>query len=50
MVSEAGHHKLFLELAIGIRGKEFIDKRWMEWLEFEASVLQKIELRGDRMH
>ncbi len=50
MVSEAGHYKLFLELAELYFGKEKTRARWQEWLEFEAEALQKLEVRGDRMH
>jgi tRNA-(ms[2]io[6]A)-hydroxylase len=50
MVSEAGHYKLFLDLAIEISGEGFIEKRWQQWIDYEAEVIQKIDLRGDRMH
>jgi tRNA-(ms[2]io[6]A)-hydroxylase len=50
MVSEAGHYKLFLDLAISVSGDEFVEWRWQQWVEYEAEVIQKIELRGDRMH
>lgn len=50
MVSEAGHYKLFLDLAYAIGGKDRTEKRWEEWLTFEADVMKQIELRGDRVH
>jgi tRNA-(ms[2]io[6]A)-hydroxylase len=50
MVSEAGHYKLFLDLAIEVSGEAFIEKRWQQWIDYEAEVISKIELRGDRMH
>jgi tRNA 2-(methylsulfanyl)-N6-isopentenyladenosine37 hydroxylase len=50
MVSEAGHYKLFLELACNIGGKDKVMNRWQEWLTFEAELMKEIELRGDRMH
>ncbi|MBS1618055.1 MAG: tRNA-(ms[2]io[6]A)-hydroxylase [Bacteroidetes bacterium] len=50
MVSEAGHYKLFLDLAISVSGEDFVNKRWQEWLDYEAGVMQNIEVRGDRMH
>lgn len=50
MVSEAGHYKLFLDMACELGSKDAVLKRWDEWLEFEAGVMQEMELRGDRMH
>lgn len=50
MVSEAAHYHLFLDLARKYFGKEKADARWKEYLEFEADVLQNLELRGDRIH
>jgi tRNA 2-(methylsulfanyl)-N6-isopentenyladenosine37 hydroxylase len=51
MVSEAGHYRLFLDLACDLGGdKQKVLQRWDEWLAFEAGVMKEIELRGDRMH
>ncbi|TVR88190.1 MAG: tRNA-(ms[2]io[6]A)-hydroxylase [Saprospirales bacterium] len=50
MVAEAGHYKMFIELARLYGGREQVDKRWKEYLEFEAEMLKELELRGDRMH
>jgi tRNA-(ms[2]io[6]A)-hydroxylase len=50
MVSEAGHYKLFLDLATDISGDKLVTKRWQEWIEYEGEVIGKMELRGDRMH
>lgn len=50
MVSEAGHYKLFLDLATSVMGEDFVTKRWLEWLDYEAGVMERIDLRGDRMH
>ncbi len=50
MVSEAGHFKLFLDMACQFSDKEKTLKRWDEWLEYEAKVMQDIAPRGDRMH
>ncbi|MCW5909303.1 MAG: tRNA-(ms[2]io[6]A)-hydroxylase [Chitinophagales bacterium] len=50
MVSEAGHYRLFLDMACDLSGKEKVMNRWDEWLEYEASIMKKLELRGDRMH
>lgn len=50
MVSEAGHYVLFLDLARTYFGKEKTEKRWKEFLDFEAKIMEKMELRADRMH
>lgn len=50
MVSEAGHYRLFLDMACELGGKEKVLQRWDEWLEFEAGIMKQMELRGDRMH
>lgn len=50
MISEAGHYKLYLDLAIKYIDKEIVMKRWDEILNFETEVLSLIDLRGDRMH
>ena len=41
MVSEAGHYTTFLKFAKQYAGKTDVDKRWKEWLEFEATVIAK---------
>lgn len=50
MVSEAGHYKMFINLAKTYLPEEKVKKRWAEYLEFEAEMLKTIEVRGDRMH
>jgi tRNA-(ms[2]io[6]A)-hydroxylase len=50
MESEAGHYHLFITLAEEYLGKEKVRRRWKQWLQFEASVMEELELRGDRMH
>ena len=50
MISEAGHYVTFIELARKYNDPEIVNKRWQEWLTYEAEVLQNLELRGDRMH
>lgn len=50
MVSEAGHYKMFLEIARYYVDSDIVDKRWNECLEFEANILANIEIRADRMH
>lgn len=50
MVSEAGHYRLFIDLAKEYNNEETVKKRWNEILEAEAEILQRMELRGDRVH
>ena len=39
MVSEAGHYTTFLKLAKKYSEKVDVDKRWKEWLDYEASII-----------
>lgn len=50
MESEAGHYTLFIELAETYIDKEKVRKRWNEWLQYEAEIMKKLEVRGDRIH
>jgi tRNA 2-(methylsulfanyl)-N6-isopentenyladenosine37 hydroxylase len=50
MESEAGHYTLFIELAETYAAKEKVHARWSEWLQYEAAIMQEIEVRGDRIH
>ncbi len=50
MESEAGHYTLFIGLAETYFDKTKVRKRWKQWLDFEAAVIKKVALRGDRMH
>lgn len=50
MESEAGHYRLFIELAETYIEKTKVRTRWQEWLQYEADVMKRIEVRGDRMH
>jgi len=50
MVAEAGHYKLFIRLARLYCGDEAARRRWADYLAYEATVLEKLEVRGDRMH
>lgn len=50
MVSEAGHYKMFLEIARHYVDSDTVDKRWNDCLEFETNILKNIEIRADRMH
>ncbi len=50
MVSEAGHYRLFLELARKYFPREKVDQRWQEYLQYEAELMKRMALRGDRVH
>lgn len=50
MVSEAGHYRMFIDLAKKYFPTEEVKNRWNEILEGEAQILQNLELRGDRVH
>lgn len=50
MVSEAGHYRMFIDLAKEYYPEEKVKARWAEWLEIESKVLESLELRGDRVH
>ncbi len=50
MVAEAGHYVLFIELAKKYFPEDRVKARWKAYLEYEAGIIQELELRGDRMH
>jgi tRNA 2-(methylsulfanyl)-N6-isopentenyladenosine37 hydroxylase len=50
MDSEAGHYHLFIELAGTYIDKDIVRRRWKEWLDYEAGVMESMEVRGDRIH
>lgn len=50
MISEAGHYVTFIELARRYEDPQNVNKRWQEWLSFEAEVMNSLEIRGDRIH
>lgn len=50
MESEAGHYTLFITMAEHYLPKEKVRKRWKEWLEFEKELMNRMEIRGDRIH
>ena len=41
MVSEAGHYRLFIDLAKKYAGEEKAKKRWQEFLDYEAEIMKK---------
>jgi len=50
MESEAGHYTLFIELAETYVDKGKVRNRWKQWLEHETIIMQKLTVRGDRIH
>lgn len=50
MESEAGHYTLFITLAEHYLPKTKVRKRWQQWLQYEATIIETLELRGDRVH
>ncbi|GIV32884.1 MAG: tRNA 2-methylthio-N6-isopentenyl adenosine(37) hydroxylase MiaE [Chitinophagales bacterium] len=50
MVSEAGHYRLFIDLAKKYGEKQYVNQRWQEYLDAEARIMRSLELRGDRVH
>lgn len=50
MVSEAGHYRMFIDLAKKYMPEEHVKRRWNEIVEGEAKILATLELRGDRVH
>ena len=51
MVAEAGHYRLFIDLAKKYgKNDEKVMARWKEYLDHEIYILENLEVRGDRMH
>ncbi|MDX1410167.1 MAG: tRNA-(ms[2]io[6]A)-hydroxylase [Saprospiraceae bacterium] len=50
MVSEAGHYRMFIELARAYGDPERVNQRWQEYLDFEKELMTQLTPRGDRMH
>ena len=50
MIAEANHYRMFLDLAIHYGSEETVMKRWKEFLEAEAKIMQGLEINGQRMH
>ena len=50
MVSEAGHYRMFFDLAKLYGEPEKVMKRWQEYLDYEKGLMERLEPRGDRMH
>jgi tRNA-(ms[2]io[6]A)-hydroxylase len=50
MISEAGHYRLFIDLANRYADPVKVKTRWQQYLEYEAEIMTLLALRGDRMH
>lgn len=50
MVAEAGHYRLFLDLAYYYGQESDVKRRWQEYLDYEKELIRNLSLRGDRMH
>lgn len=50
MISEAGHYRLFIDLAKRYCPEDKVKQRWQEYLEEEARIMSQLDARGDRMH
>jgi tRNA-(ms[2]io[6]A)-hydroxylase len=50
MISEAGHYRLFLDLARNYFDPDLVRKEWLNWLQIEKQILSELPLRADRMH
>lgn len=50
MIAEAGHYRMFLDLAQSVGEPDKVKARWQEYLDFEAEMLATFPVRGDRMH
>jgi tRNA 2-(methylsulfanyl)-N6-isopentenyladenosine37 hydroxylase len=51
MVAEAGHYRLFIDLAKKYSpNEEKVMARWKAYLDYEIEIMSRLEVRGDRMH
>lgn len=50
MVSEAGHYRLFIDLAETYYTSDVVRFAWLQWLKIEEQILQQLTPRGNRMH
>ena len=50
MVAEAGHYRLFIELAELYYAVPRVREVWAQWLTVEEGVLLQLQPRGDRIH
>ena len=50
MVSEAGHYRLFIDLANEYYPAEKVKTAWKQWLNIEEQILKQLAPKGNRMH
>lgn len=50
MESEAGHYRLFVDLAKTYLPEDQVRQRWTYWLNEETRIVTSLPVRGDRMH
>jgi tRNA-(ms[2]io[6]A)-hydroxylase len=50
MVSEAGHYRLFIDLANEYFPADVVKQTWQQWLNIETQVLQQLVPSGNRIH
>jgi tRNA 2-(methylsulfanyl)-N6-isopentenyladenosine37 hydroxylase len=50
MVSEAGHYRLFVDLAKEYMPAKVVKQRWNELVIEEAAIMKNLKPRGERMH
>jgi tRNA-(ms[2]io[6]A)-hydroxylase len=50
MISEAGHYRMFIDLAEKYYPEQKVREVWQHWLAIEGEVLTELSPRGDRMH
>lgn len=50
MVSEAGHYRLFIDLAKAYFPEAQVRTAWQQWLDTEATILATLQPRADRLH
>ena len=50
MISEAGHYRLFLDLAREYFDHDLVRQEWLNWLQVEKNILADMPARSDRMH
>ena len=50
MISEAGHYRLFMDLAKLYFDDKLVKNRWEEYLKIESDIIDELSIRGDRVH
>jgi tRNA-(ms[2]io[6]A)-hydroxylase len=50
MISEAGHYRMFIDLAKTFFPEEQVRNRWQAYLDRESEIIASLEWRSDRVH